>query len=287
MTSPTRVMCAYTEQLEVRTYHATESEVYVKLLDVSDGQIQAIEAKLTGPHCERSHTLPVTFKTDQRSALLITDPCYWTPQLPFLYEVEFQLQLAEGKLATGKHTLGLCRWEVAGRNLVRERRRVVLRAVSVEEPYDENLLPAVAAEMALVVRDPCASFLQRASELGVPLVIDLRGHLDELTSRLVYYSWQPAVALVMLDAGVRDSSVTPTACVVSPPANLESAALADVVAIELDDAQLPDAWAATCNRPVIAIRRLSSYAELRDARQACDQLQADLAPQFDLAGYLV
>jgi hypothetical protein len=41
------------------------------------------------------------------------------------------------------------------------------------------------------------------------------------------------------------------------------------------------------NKPIIAVRPLTLRIPLVDARAACDALQRDLAPRYDLAGYFV
>jgi hypothetical protein len=67
------------------------------------------------------------------------------------------------------------------------------------------------------------------------------------------------------------------------PKDVEAAA--DVVAVELAAEERPPSWMASLGKPVIAIRRGGAYANLHEARAACDRLQAELAPEFDLAGY--
>ena len=59
------------------------------------------------------------------------------------------------------------------------------------------------------------------------------------------------------------------------------------IVAKLDDGERPPRWMATCGRPVVAIRRGAAYAGFEEARIACDRLQAELAPEFDLAGYFV
>ena len=65
------------------------------------------------------------------------------------------------------------------------------------------------------------------------------------------------------------------------------AAAADVIAVELAEGDRPPAWIAKVSKPVIAIRRGRVYADFFEARAACDRLQAELAPDFNLAGYFV
>ncbi|MCH7752281.1 MAG: hypothetical protein IH898_09030 [Planctomycetes bacterium] len=284
-------MAPFNEQLEIFTHRATESEVLVEMCDMSQGRIHAFQGQLRGPHCERARTLPATFQASHREPLLVIDPCYWTPQLPMLYDVQLALELADGTTATWKHTVGLRRWEIDGRNLLQERRRIVLRGAVTTDFRAEDLSAAVAAEVALVVRDPSEAFLQRASELGVSLVVDLRGQEGNLSSKLLSYAWQPAVALVLLDTDVASAPYKPhavkTGCVIQPACVFAEAPWADVIAIELSETERPPDWAATCEKPVIAIRSQGAYAELAEARHGCDLLQADLAPQFSLAGYFV
>ncbi len=45
--------------------------------------------------------------------------------------------------------------------------------------------------------------------------------------------------------------------------------------------------AATFDRPIVAVRRLSQPAKIEEQRAACDALQRDLAPFGDFAGYIV
>ncbi len=281
-------MAPFNEQLEIFTHRATESEVIVEMCDMSQGRIRAFQGQLRGPHCARAHTLPATFQTSHREPLLVIDPCYWTPQLPMLYDVELALELADGTTAEWKHTVGLRRWEIDGRNLVRERKRIVLRAAVTANFRAEDLSAAVAAELALVVGDPSEAFLQQASELGALLVIDLRGYEGNLSPKLLSYAWQPAVALVLLDTGVSHKPhAVKIGCVVQSACGFAAVPQADVIAIELNETERPPDWAATCEKPVIAIRSQGAYAELAEARRGCDRLQAELAPQFDLAGYFV
>ena len=281
-------MAPFNEQLEIFTHRATESEVLVEMCDMSQGRIRAFQGQLRGPHCERAHTLPATFQTSHREPLLVIDPCYWTPQLPMLYDVQLALELADGSTAEWKHTVGLRRWEIDGRNLLRERKRIVLRAAVTTNFRAEDLSAAVAAEVALVVCDPSEAFLQWASELGVPLVVDLRGEEGNLSPKLLSYAWQPAIELVLLDKGVPNKPhAVKLGHVIQPACVFAEAPWADVIVIELSETERPPAWAATCDKPVIAIRSQGAYAELSQARHGCDRLQAELAPQFDLAGYFV
>lgn len=291
---------SFCEQLELFTHHATESEVVVEVRDISQGRIRAFHGQLRGPRCTKAKTLSASFaielctcdaKMAQSASVLVTEPCYWSPDLPMLYDIELELELAGGETATWRQSLGLRQCAIHGRDLFRGRKRIVLRGAVVENASIELLARAADAELALVVRDSEAAFLQRASELGVPLAVDLRGTAGDLTPTLLRFTWQPAVELVLLSDRVISAYFKPRAVragiVVYAALTPVDGEWVDVLSCELGPGERPPAWATTCAKPVIAIRHVCAYAELSEARRGCDRLQAELAPQFDLAGYFV
>jgi Glycosyl hydrolases family 2 len=291
---------SFSEQLELFTHHATESEVVVEVRDISQGRIRSIHGQLRGPRCAKAKTLSASFAIDrctcdakisQSASVLVTEPCYWSPELPMLYDIELELELAGGETATWRRSLGLRQCDIHGRDLFRGRKRIVLRGAVVENASIELLARAADAELALVVRDSDTAFLQRASELGVPLAVDLRGFVGDLTPTLLRFTWQPAIELVLLSNRVTGADFKPRAVRAGSfvDAALPSAAGegVDVLSWELGPRERLPSWAATCAKPVIAIRRAGPYADLSETRRGCDLLQAELAPEFDLAGYFV
>lgn len=291
----------FSAQLDFFTYKATDAGVSVCLSDMSQGRIRAFQGELRGPHCSKAKTLPASFaiqrcecdeKFSQCTSLLVTDPCYWTPELPMLYELSLELELADGTTTAWRHEVGLRRWAIHGRAFFREGKRVVLRGAVVNNFSPETLVQASEAELTLLVREPSNEISERASELGVSLAVDLRDFDGELTPVLLHHTWHAAVEMVILDENFAAAFYKPHSmrigCVCGA-AKPQAAGVdwADVVVFELDPGERPPLWAATCEKPVIAIRRGGAYAELGQARQSCDRLQAEFAPQFDLAGYIV
>ncbi len=226
----------------------------------------------------------------------VTDPCYWTPQLPYLYNFEGQVKLADGSVQSWSHMIGFRRWEVEGRNLRLERRRIVLRGAVAATESAVDLRAAHEAEVALIVQEPSDSFLQQASECGVMVIADLRSVDTDLTPHLIRLAWQPSVAFVLLsDTNVLEGCYVPHAITLGhrvhasaqrAPESLDYK-WSNVVLVELNAGERPPHWLANTKKPVIAIRRGEGYSGFSAARAACDRLQAELAPEFDLAGYFV
>ncbi len=290
------------EQIEPVGFSPTEHQVNFALCDGSQGRLKSFRGNLTGPYCQYARTLPATFSVPACVCLpgishltqqIITDPCFWTPQLPYLYHFEGEVKLADETVQSWSHTIGFRRWEVAGRNLRSERRRIVLRGAVASAESALDLRAAHEAEVTLIVQEPSDSFLQQASECGVMVIADLRNVDTDLTPQLMKLAWQPSVVLVLVDS--RSGFYIPHSTTLGHrvPAHAqrvpESIAhdWASVLLVELNTGEQPPRWLAKADKPVIAIRRGEDYAGFTTARQACDRLQAELAPEFDLAGYFV
>ncbi len=295
---------SFIEQIEPNGYRPTEHQVNFALYDMSQGRLKSFSGNLIGPHCQYARTLPATFSVPACECLpgishftqqIITDPCYWTPQLPYHYNFEGEAKLADGTVQSWGHTVGFRRWEVEGRNLRLERRRIVLRGAVAAAESEVDLSAAHDAEVALIVKEPSDSFLQQASECGVMVIADLRSNDIALVPRLLSLAWQPSVALVLISPMDRTFGYQPSALtlghMVHANAQLVPESIAhdwaSVILVELNAGERPPHWLANTEKPVIVIRRGEDYADFTAARAACDRLQAELAPEFDLAGYFV
>lgn len=278
---------------------ATESEARVYLRGRDESEVIKVEGSLHGPVCDFSHTLPAECAmrwnegTCSAESLLL-EPCYWTPTLPFQYELEVTITFGSGTTQREKRLIGLRRWATEGEAFFLERRRTVLRGCGVESHSAETLKEARLAETALFVKMPSDDFCEAASQSGVSLLVDLRslaGPVEEVLQRL---SWHPAVMMVLVATEQLDSlgelrSPFLTAVAVPPDSEKPEIALAgcDLFAVELSAEKTPPAWLAGSGKPAIAIRCGETYADCQEGRSACDRLQASLAPEFNLAGYFV
>jgi len=293
---------SFIEQIDPVGYDPTEHQLNFVLGDRSQGRLASFRGDLIGPHCKYARTLPATFSVSpceclpgisNRTQQIITDPCYWTPQLPYLYNFEGEMKLADETVQPWSHTVGFRRWEVEGRNLRLERRRIVLRGVEAADESAIDLHAAHDAEVALLVKEPSDSFLQQASEIGAMVIADLRRVETELTPRLLSLAWQPSVALVLVNPahGFYEPPAITLGHTVNAKAPLEPESIApewaSVLLVELNAGERPPDWLASTEKPVMVIRRGETCSDFQQARAACDRLQADLAPQFDLAGYFV
>ena len=103
----------------------------------SDRTSLEITGQLIGPVCDFSQTLPGKHRfieigaglDSQRAALvqaIVPDPCFWTPELPFLYRAELQIDCG-GDVVEARRTVGIRRLGVRGKSLFFDGKRFVLR----------------------------------------------------------------------------------------------------------------------------------------------------------------
>jgi len=284
------------DQLQFILGHCSESAAHVYLRPQKGAEIRSITATLSGPYCEYSRTLSAEFAfqgdpLDQ--TVIVTEPCYWTPALPFLYNLRLMVQMNDGCEIEQTVKVGLRRWDSEGSHFRLEGKRTVLRGAGKVS----NIEAARSAETSLVVNHYDLAFCAEADRLGVGLVMDLRTTGESLNSVMDQLDWSSSVLLALVDAeqlsrqGFKQH--WPRQCLLAHCLTASSAPeeLVDpnteVLVVELQSSERPPAWLASIDRPVVAIRRGVVNDDLQQARAACDRLQAELAPEFNLAGYFV
>lgn len=286
------------------------AEVYVRLVDGSaDATITGV---LTGPRCGVATTLPSTSALRPMSGAgtavaraIVTEPAFWTPELPNLYELSAEACDSAGVVATTRRLVGLRRLGVRGRSIWLDGRRWVPRARAADEAaFDAFRLRHDS--LAALVGDPSAETCTSADAAGVALVAvpDEAIEQQRLAQRVEMWSQHPSVVLLILDphrletlATARISTGTMlVGCAADaaepPPAMLPR--VADCIVARLGAGALPHrGWIEQRPAvPIVAWRRQASG----EGRRACDALQAELAAwgcaggaesSSDWAGYLV
>ena len=272
-----------------------------------------IVGSLTGPRRGRDTTLPATSRlmplsdtaaTGPASRAILTEPAFWTPDLPNLYRVEARLEPQGGDSWTADAWIGLRRLGIRGRSFWLDGRRWVPRVVV----GSGDLAAAKEAEVGLATESPADDLLARADEIGVAVVSLLDAGM--LTAaRIAAIACHPSAMLAVLAADVVDDLANRVAAVRSvkgtlllgmavdgsrpPPAVAEGA---DFLVLTLPAHGLPhDGWRSLPPRPLVAWRT-TGHVTVAGGRAACAALQRDLAlwglargdaPPWDWAGYLV
>lgn len=255
---------------------------------------------MTLPTTTRLVPLPAGIGSTAVSRAILTEPAFWTPDLPNLYRVEGTSRAAApGAAARFDALIGLRRLGVRGRSFWLDGRRWVPRAVAA------GLTAAAAREagVGLVVPSPTDELLAATDATGVAVVAVL-GSGEASPARVANLARHPSVTLAImterpvdgdaladlrrlagtLQIGLAVEGATP------PP---DAADGIDFLAVVLDEGAVPHAgWRTRPSRPLVAWCRGDATG-----RRDCDLLQRDLArwgvgtsapePMWDWAGYLV
>lgn len=284
-----------------------------------------LSGELAGPECRRSITLPAVAaladlgpgEAGPLAKAVLTEPGFWTPELPNLYRLTARL-VADGRtVAETTRRIGLRRSGVRGRSLWLEGRRWVPRGV-VCKSHSCDVKAVHEAGVAAVVDDPPEDFLAAADEAGLAIIAVAEADdgrslaAEQIVERLGWWAMHPAVVITLLPQAVAEADVASLAVQArrlkgtmllaravdgaSPPPGSVAAGI-DGLCVALDRGGRPhDAWREEAPTvPLIAWQRGGEGHE--PTRTACDRLQAALASwglaagpahrPWDWAGYVV
>lgn len=262
---------------------------------------------LHGPESLYAKTLPARFSlrtlkpgSDLLAELTIPDPCFWTPEMPLLYRLDMQWQDAADKTNEVSQFVGIRRWGIDRTALRLSGRRTVLRGMDVGSTglSQEQFMQAHKTQLTLIVHQPDEACCEATSRIGTGLIADLRGISEwpVMSSHLARIHRWPSILMAIVDTTqVATENQFATGVPILQPLNSTNREIANWASgglIELNESNpLPApsllAHDTTSEKPILAIRHNRQTLELTTVRQACDRLQSDLAPQFDLAGYFV
>ncbi|MCG8583252.1 MAG: hypothetical protein MI757_00890 [Pirellulales bacterium] len=293
------------DEVEVFFGEATDAEaavyVYYPMREYLPDGVDLV-ATVTGPTCAYARTLQASVPMRDHgpgpfslAEAHVPDPCFWTPEAPYLYEVSIEAVHNEATIAVEKRTLAIRRLGVDGRSFYLDAKRWVPRAVSLAEPSTATLKSFHNQSLAIVVADPDDKLCREATQRGVLLVASITADDEiELRKRISQLERFGAVGLVVVSCSKNFScegeSVGRNVVVCHEMCDNDPHAVpdwADAVLYRVGDPQQAASFAASCERPTIAWRSIEGIQDVAEARAACDSLQRELAPHGDFAAYFV
>jgi hypothetical protein len=275
------------------------AQLYARVPHVAIGD-DLLEGSVHGPHSAYSRTLPFTVRFRDagpgESRLLhavLPDPCFWSPDLPAHYRVTITRRRRGTRevVEQVERDFSIRQFGTRQNNLLWENRRFVLRGVAVAaEPTIDWEAWREASTAAFTVT-PSDAFCAAASREGVIVLAHLQCSNEQRVTEIRRLARWPAVAIVSLDVGTQFDElprrISPNLLFAERFSSTETprpSEWADLVLLEVEPPV--DAFArcaAQCKLPVLAYRQ----QEESPKRAGCDQLQRDLAPHGDFAGYIV
>ncbi len=296
------------------------AEIYVRAVVPSGTPDTALTGMLSGPDCRLATTLPVTatIRTVPGASpgvvlgkVILTEPAFWTPELPNLYRLTAALTVDGREIGSIQRPVGLRLQGVRGRSLWLDGRRFVPRGL-VSAGSIDDVAAFRGAGLAAVVTDPSEAFLDRCDAEGLAVIArlpDATGGGDAASRRILAWSRHPAVLVAVLPARLPgDDAAAILADTRSlrgtlllaievdgtqPPSPLPSGH--DVIVVALPGGGFPDpAWRTFEPLVPLVVFRAEASADAAPTRRPCDALQAALAgwgtaadpPAHDWAGYV-
>ncbi len=159
-----------------RRLWATEAVLDIELNLPEQSEERPPQVRLVGPACFGRRTVTSVYEAtlaDQTSnlvryQLVVTEPCYWTPETPYTYRLQFA-----GAATRTQATVGLRHLTVRGRKLWLTGRRWEPRACHVEAGLrsDQAVSAIVNKGYRLAVASVDRSAAATASEVGLALFV--------------------------------------------------------------------------------------------------------------------
>src|SRR5215510_13429068 len=113
--------------------------VYARLAVPEEGGPWSLAGQVRGPRCLSAQTLPVNSPVVDLgpgptllARATVSDPCFWSPDLPAIYDVTVNLLRGSEVVATERREIGLRALGIRGKYLALESKRWVLRGVCAE-----------------------------------------------------------------------------------------------------------------------------------------------------------
>jgi hypothetical protein len=256
----------------------------------------SLAGQIRGPRCLHAETLPNTSPLVDLgpgptvlARALIPEPCFWSPDLPAIYDVTVNLLRGGDIVETQRREIGLRSLGVRSRSFALAGKRWILRGV--QEQSTTASLPrawheANAAYICGRIED---EKLAEAAQWGALTVAEAQGAAD--LRRLALH---PGVGIALvcgaLPPDFKASLEAPNLLLAQPidgPETPRFEPWARAVFVKADDAELVRRVAALTGLPIVAVRPLANPLPVNQARAACDVLQRDLAPLGQFAGYIV
>lgn len=274
--------------------------LYARLPRPADDVGLSLVGTVRGPRCLYAETLPLTLPLTDLGAgptllarALVPDPCFWSPDLPAIYDVTVNLLRGAEIVATERREIGLRSLGVRGRNLFLEGKRWVLRGV--HDRSATATLPRAWHEVSAVYVTKTATHdnLAEGSQFGAMSMVDFDGELavdDQLRS----LARQPGVAIAIIRGNppvdFKRADAAPNLLLAQPIGRhdlLVRKPWAHLMLAETVEPMLLRQVAALGEIPILVSRPLAAPLPIDQARAACDTLQRDLAPLGQFAGYIV
>lgn len=267
---------------------AARATIYARLQGQLSTTGLSLSGVVRGPRCFNSTTLQSTFRLEDAgpgpsllAKSLVIDPCYWSPEMPNIYDVTVELRRGKEVITSEVRQIGFKPLGISGRFFTWEGKPWVPRGVDSKSLFSQPPLAQWRSCSAVMVLGDHVdeSLLARASEEGVLCFVCIDKLDITKTRSLARY---PAVAIA------HSGSSSTYSCgrnIICSQYYAKGSEIGRDVQVALGNSAEDLLQVSKVFPGPIMATRDGTYETLAEARAACDKLQADLAPFGQFAGY--
>ena len=279
--------------------------VYARLEGLENTDGLSLNGFVRGPRCFYSTTLLSTYPLSDAgpgpsllAKALVTDPCYWSPETPNIYDVTVELRRGQDVIASEVRQIGFRSISIDGKNLTLDGKIWIPRGVPFDLVNEESLEHFRDTGTMVILESLNSALLQEASSQGVWAAVRVRPEEGEFSgmsfSAIVRRLSQfPAVAFAIAEPKSPDSIPPPTTPTnirigqyISPDRRVQSTKWGEFV-VATDWLIKSQQVATHKTMPLIAAAERNIKFPFSYFRRACDTLQQEWAAERQFAGYVV
>ncbi len=165
------------------SYDPTKAELHLQYAGMEAFDARAWKGSVIGPYCHARQTIAIAHTLEASSSdaftVRIPEPCYWSPEASFLYEVV----LESSQLKYG-HRWGLQRLTIKRNQFQLNQEKLALRGVRLTQLLTTELANRLKQEHVNLLVVPlsleAATIAQRGSERGFYVFYEVNPDEDEL-----------------------------------------------------------------------------------------------------------
>ncbi len=167
------------------SFDPAQAELHVQYTGMEAFDANEWSGSIIGPYCHARQTIAISYPLNPSSndafSARVAEPCYWSPNAPFLYELVLQNNLDQRKY---RHRWGLQSLLIKRNQFLQNQQKLTLRGVRLSQlPSSEMAITLREADVNLLLTPltkDVTSIANWADQLGFYVLYEVHPDEDEL-----------------------------------------------------------------------------------------------------------
>lgn len=167
------------------SYDPAQAELHLQYTGMDSFDATTWKASVIGPYCHGRQTIAIAHALEASSSdaftVRIPEPCYWSPEVPFLYELVLE---DTGSQLKYRHRWGLQSLVIKRNQFLLNQEKLALRGVRLTQLFTTELPSRLKQDhvnlLVVPLSHEAAAAAQMGSELGLYVIYKVNPDEDEL-----------------------------------------------------------------------------------------------------------